>query len=372
MRRFPVAFRLLGAFARVFAALSVAATGGVASADPMDPTVHRLGVVSATDPRPCSTDGTMLAMNVSSCAPDNATFQRLVVQLGNSVASAGLSPARTVGYRHFYIGAEVSFTHLDGSSSATPPGFVAEGGATTPEELEASRADWDTFREQNYLRLATEGGSLGANADPTQQQARYRDGNRFVDGNYAWTRLAFRKGLPLGLELGGSVGRILNTSMWAFSFEVKWALLEGFRSRWPAAFPDFAVRASVTTLTGLRGFTLTVPTFDVVLSKGFVIADTFTLTPYVAGQMVWLVSDSEVVDVTPANLTDNAGDDSLVTFDRIREWHPRILAGLQLQYTRFVVNGAFRTDLGNPARGMSDVGKMPRQWAIDVGVGVVY
>lgn len=339
------------------------ATGAasIARAEPMDPTIQRLGVVSDTDRRPCSSDGTNILAGAS-CAPDNRSFQRMALQLGNAVASAGLSPARTVGYRHFYLGAEVSFTSLGGHDAAAPPTSYDDG----------TQAEWAAFRDANYMRLATEGGTLGAGADPATQQARYRNGNRFVGSTYAWTRLAFRKGLPLGFEVGGSVGRILDTNSWAFSFEMKWALLEGFRRRWPAAFPDLAVRGSVTTLTGLRGFTLTVPTFDLILSKGFVLGSTVTVTPYVAGQAIWIVADSEVVDVTPGNLADNSGDRSLVTFDRIREWHPRILAGLQLQYVHFVVNGAFRYDLGNPARGMSEAGSMPRQWSVDVGLGVVY
>lgn len=361
MNRVSVATRLSAVFLG-FVATALGAPS--ASADPMDPTVHRLGVVSPTDLRPCSVDGTNITVGSGVCAPDNATFQRLALQLGNSIASAGLSPARTVGYRHFYLGAEVAFTRLDGIDASAPP--------TAVDDSDATRAEWDAFRERNYLRLATEGGSLGASPDPADQAARYRNGNRFAASTYSWTRLAFRKGLPLGLEIGGSVGRILDTGMWAFSFEVKWALFEGFRRRWPAIFPDLAVRGAVTTLTGLRGFTLTVPTFDVTLSKGFVLAHSVTVTPYVAGQLVWIMADSEVVDVTPGNLADNDGERSLVTFDRIREWHPRIRAGLQLQYTRFVLNGAFRTDLGNPARGMSAIGSMPKQWAIDVGVGVVY
>ena len=341
----------------------------VARADNMDPTVHRLGISGPNDSTPCSTDGTNLRAGVGQCFADNATYQRLVLQLGTAVASAGLSPARTVGYRHFYVGVEVATTSVGGSSGAAPP--VLTG--TDPAADRNASAAW---REDNFFRLATEGNPIApsgnAGTDQTVAATRYAEGNRFTASALTWTRIAFRKGLPLGLEIGGSAGRVMQTSLWAFSFEVKWSLFEGFRHRWPAAFPDLAVRGSVTAVAGIRGFQLTVPTFDIRLSKSFVIGSSVVLSPYVAGQAVWIMADSEVIDVTPGNLADNDGDQSIVVFDRIREWHPRILAGLEVRYTRFVVNGAFRYDLLDPARNFNNTHNAPKQWSVDVGVGVVY
>ena len=108
------------------------------------------------------------------------------------------------------------------------------------------------------------------------------------------------------------------------------------------------VTPAPTAVAGIRGFQLTVPTFDIRLSKSFVIGSSVVLSPYVAGQAVWIMADSEVIDVTPGNLADNDGDQSIVVFDRIREWHPRILAGLEVRYTRFVVNAA--PDAAGPVR----------------------
>lgn len=341
--------------------LGVAALAPIARADEMDPTLHRLGIMSPTDFRPCSADGIALRTAGTQCAPDNATYQRIVLQLGNAVASVGLSPARTIGYRHFYVGMEVATTHIAGANSTTPPDF----NTGTSDEF----ADW---RADNYFRIGTEGRPLADPSSVTESTIRYEQGNRFTNSNLTLARVAFRKGLPLGLELGGSAGHILQTNMWAFTFEVKWALFEGFRHRWPAAFPDLSVRASVTSLAGIRGFSLTVPTFDARISKSIVIGSTVTLTPYVGGQLVWIMADSEVIDVTPGNVADNAGDASLVVFDRIREFHPRILAGLELRYTRFVMNGAFRYDIMDPARNFSAARNMPKQWTVDIGVGVVY
>ncbi len=343
--------------------LSLASAPGRARADAMDPSVHRLGIAGPSDYRPCSLDGTSIrGGGITQCFPDNGSFQRMVLQLGSAIAAPGLSPARTVGYRHFYVGFETSHTSIHGSSGQAPV-----------DPSTADSATWESFREDNFFRLATNGNRPDA-ADPTEVQNHYQLGNRFASSGLTWMRLAFRKGLPLGLELGGSVGRVLDTSLWAFTFEIKWALFEGFRHRWPAAFPDLAVRGSVSTVAGLHGLTLTVPTFDVTLSKGFVLGDAVRVSPYVSGQFVWILADSEVVDVTPGSLSDNDGRESLVVFDQVRAWHPRILAGLQVEYTRFVLNGAFRYDLGNPAaRGLDAItGPMPKQWTIDVGVGVRY
>lgn len=344
--------------------LSLTSVPRTAYALPMDPTVHRLGIAGGNDYRPCSLDGTTIRSDggVTQCFADDATYQRMMLQLGTAIASPGLSPARTVGYRHFYMGVETSHTRLNGMNASMVP----------PDPATGSSAEWQAWREQNFMRLATSGDRPDP-GDPAAVASFYNNGNRFASNGLTWLRLAFRKGLPFGLEVGGSAGRLIDTSVWVFTFDVKWSLLEGFRRRWPAMFPDFAVRASVSSLAGVNGFTLTVPTADVIISKGFVLGHAVTVSPYVSGQIMWLMADSEVVDVTPGSLTDNDGRESLVVFDRIRAWHPRILAGLQIQYSRFVLNGAFRYDLGNPARGLDAITTdMPKQWTVDVGVGVTY
>lgn len=351
--------------ALLLASLVLSATSFVRTAHalPMDPTVHRLGISGGNDYRPCSLDGTNINQSgITQCFPDNSTYQRMMLQIGTAIAAPGLSPARTVGYRHFYMGIETSTTHLNGMNANSTP----------PDAATGSSAEWQAWREQNFLRLSTAGNRPDAGTPGAVAQD-YNYGNRFTASNLTWMRLAFRKGLPLGLEIGGSAGRLINTSLWVFTFEVKWSLFEGFRHRWPAIFPDLAVRAAASTVTGIHGFTLTVPTLDVTLSKGFVLGHAVTVTPYVSGQIMWLLADSEVVDVTPGNLADNDGRQSLVVYDRIRAWHPRLLAGLQVQYTRFVLNGGFRYDLGNPANGLDAVvGSMPKQWTLDFGLGVSY
>ena len=160
--------------------LGVAALAPVARADNMDPTVHRLGVTSPTDATPCSVDGVSLRAGVTQCFPDNATYQRLVLQLGTALASAGLSPARTMGYRHFYVGMEVATTHIGGANSAAPP-VVGTG---TSQEF----ADW---RADNFFRIGTEGDPI-ANPTPADTSVRYEQGNRFTSSNLTLARIAFR------------------------------------------------------------------------------------------------------------------------------------------------------------------------------------
>ena len=314
------------------ALLAVLAVAPRAAADPMDVTLSRLGVDGMGQ---CPADG-----SVPTCVGDEANYQRLMLQLGNVVAHPVLSPARTLGYRHFYVGLESSVTSIHGPS---------------------------TQAARNYWSLGTDGGS----------SATYEQGNLYSESRLPAFRIATRKGLPFGFELGASVGRLVHTSNWLWGFELKWSLLEGFRRGGAAFLPDLAVRGTVTGITGTRGFTMTVPTADVILSKGFVLGRTLWLTPFVAGQMVWTIVDSGVVDLSPGSVTDNDTGANLYVFDKIRAWHPRIAAGFQIQYLHFQLTGAFRYDLGDPSRGLDAVNgspnpKMPQQWAVDVGVGVAY
>lgn len=347
--------------------LSSALCSVPAEAEPMDPTVHRFGISSPTDFTPCSFDGTTITAPGGQCYADNDSYQRLLVQFGNAVSLSGLSPARTTGYRHFYVGLETSISNLGGVDGSAPP---TSGMRDTPGQTTVSD-EWQRYQAGNFLRIGTEGNPLSPTDTPAQQ-ARYYEGNNLADGRLTWMRLAFRKGLPLGLEIGGSAGRVLQTSLWTFSFEMKWALLEGYRRRWPAAFPDFALRAGVTSIAGVHGFTLTVPTFGFTISKPIVLGDTITLTPYITAQAVWIFADSEVVDVTPGSDLDNEGDKSLITFDRIREWHPRLAGGLQVRYTRFLFNALFRMDVSDQLRGLNQLTSGDNQWSVDIATGVLY
>lgn len=299
-----------------------------ARAAPMDPVLDRLcltddGAAPCVDP--------LNGVNT----PDEESYSRLMQQLSTVVASPVLTPARTVGYRHFQLTLDASITNIAGEAT-------------------------------DYWRRGTEGRHVDP-ADPVASADAFANGNRDVDSNMSFTRLTLRKGLPLGFELGAAVGHPRSTSLWMWTFEVKWALFEGYRRGFAGWVPDLAVRGTVTAVTGTRGYTMTVPTFDVILSKPIAIGRTIRVSPYVAGQLIWTIADSEIIDFTPGNVD----DDQFGVFQPIRAFHPRIAAGLELRASYFVASGTFHYDITDPGGGDVASGQ-PAQWSAAFSAGIVY
>jgi hypothetical protein len=328
----PIASRLqtmgrFSAFSLVIAACFVHASSS--RAQPMDPVLDRLCLTDASDPTSFCTD----PVNGANL-PDTENYSRLMQQLATVAAAPVLTPARTMGYRHFQLSIDESITNISGNAAA-------------------------------YWRRGTEGRTV----DPGSPEAPllFANGNDEVDANMSFTRVTIRKGLPLGFELGASAGHLRNTSLWLWNFEVKWALFEGYRRRFPGWVPDLAVRGTVTAMTGTRGYTMTVPTFDVILSKPIVIGRTIRVSPFVAGQMIWTIVDSEIIDLTPGNIM----DDTFTVFPTLRAFHPRIAAGLELRASYFVASGAFHYDITDPGGG-DIAANQPSQWSAAASVGIIY
>ncbi|MFW6050682.1 MAG: hypothetical protein ACODAU_05880 [Myxococcota bacterium] len=309
-------------------------------------------------------------------------WRSLVSQLGATMAPPVLEPAHTVGPGGFYLGVETWVTGIDD--------------------------------DEEYWGYGTEGDDV------------FADYNRFTRSTYTWFRLNVRKGLPYGFELGASAGHALHTTYWTWGFTLKLALLEGFRTGVGYA-PDIAIRASVQTLTGDSELNLTVPSIDLILSKPFTVAKTAQLTPFVAGQAMWMLGDSEVVDMSPGtnaydvcdpgtpqqsfdNNEQNPGDparnttvcngdpsdfDNNHVFDQVRALRTRLTAGLQYQYMALTLTASFAIDLLKPGQLDDDVATydeltgtdgagnpeteqvtnrdlLPRQWTVSVGAGLTY
>ena len=154
-----------------------------ASADPMDAALERYRIAAGT----LDADGNLLCSGsapgggVVSFCPDNDNWRRLMSQQAFALAPPILSPARTVGYRGFYLGLETGTSGIDDG--------------------------------ERYWQLGTRGNST----------ATFDAGNRFVDSSITWMRLALRKGLPFGFELGMSMGRPFHSSLWMWGVSVKWS-----------------------------------------------------------------------------------------------------------------------------------------------------
>ncbi|MFT5356378.1 MAG: hypothetical protein ACI9KE_003603, partial [Polyangiales bacterium] len=193
---------------------------------------------------------TETAPGSGSWEPNNDAFTRLASQLGFALAAPNLAPARTTGYRGFYIGFETSVAGIDDGA--------------------------------DYWADGTEGDDMSTGR------------NRFVSSALTSSRLSLRKGLPYGLEIGASLGRFYNTDSWIWGGELRIALLEGFREGVMGFIPDLAVRGAVRTLTGESELHITVPSLDFIASKPIVLGGAVVFTPIIAAQLMWILADSEL------------------------------------------------------------------------------
>ena len=290
--------------------------------------------------------------------PDQAAWTRLATQLGFAVAPTLLTPARTNGTRGFYVGFETSVVGIT-ENSATD--FWARG---------------------------TEGDAMST----------FDTGNRFLQNHYYLSRIHLRKGLPFGFELGLSAGHPYNTDYFLWGAELKIAILEGFREGIPAFLPDIAVRAAVTTVTGDDEFSLTVPTFDIIVSKRLVAGGSVMITPIVGAQLMWTLADGEFVDLTPERnafeecrpgagwpepmdppasstftCTGSAQDfGNYGLFGKVRGFRARMVIGMEIRYRLFAVNFGMHWDLRRPEDFDDDFAglDLARQWNFSFGLGL--
>lgn len=289
---------------------------------------------------------------------DNPAWFSLMSQLGFALASPALAPARTTGARGFYIGFETSVTS------------IADGA--------------------DYWRRGTEGDAMTLGE------------NRFVRSSLVNSQLTLRKGLPFGLEIGGSVGHFYGSEQWTLGGELRFAILEGFREGAAGFLPDIAVRGAVRTMVGDNEFHLTVPSIDFTISKPIVLGGVATLTPIINAQMLWILADSELVDLTPdrdafaecapvagpppapAPGEPPAGSSIQCTgsgqdfsnnglFPDVRAFRARMSLGFQLRYRIFTLLTSFQWDLRRPSDSDDAIPTgTPRQWTLNIGLGATY
>jgi hypothetical protein len=211
-------------------------------AESMDPELSRLRVPPGKGGCP-STAG---------FCPNDEAFERLVSDLAVSMAPPVGSGAASLGVRGFSLRLSTSVTPISGRHWAV------------------GSAGKDAARES-------------FNASP--------------DGVLAWNRVEVHKGLPFGLEFGGSFGQGLDTSLWSFAAELRVALFEGFRSGL-GALPDVAVRGAYQWMLGSREMSLQTVAFDVTLSKPYVVAGRHQLTPWIAMQALFANAKTQPIDLS--------------------------------------------------------------------------
>ena len=302
------------------------------------------------------------------CRPDNASFKNMVSELGFAIAPSAFYPARTTGVGGFAVSLEASYTRI------SPDRVADANGAKVP-----------------YWHLGTQGAQ-----DPNTKQ--FSIVNNAPDSIIQIYAIKARKGLPLGFEIAGSLGTIANTSLWVGGGDLRWSLMEGFRTGALGLLPDISLGGGVRTLTGTSKFYLTTVGIDVKMSKPITLQDSAVLIPTIGYQRIIIFGDSNVVDSTPnvdalgqcggggpdpstgaprchnklPNGTDNSVDfANSFTFEKVRVHRNRGLVGLNYRYELIWLGSQIAFDITEPKdENPFLVGS--RQWTLSFEGGVVF
>lgn len=218
---------------------------GAARARPMDPRLANLLV----DPSCRSTAG-------AACAPDRASYTKLVSQLGFALAPHGVHGARTTGLAGFDVSLTASLTSIDSAAEYWRRGTAGSGGAAALEN----------GNPEKYLQLH---------------------------------ELELRKGFGFGIEAAASLGVMPHTSALSWGADLRVALLEGMRHGAWRYLPDTSLGASLRQATGLGELELGTLAVEGRLSHPFASPAGFVVTPWIGYQWVRISADSSLVDLTP-------------------------------------------------------------------------
>lgn len=352
--------RRIGWIAWIAAAAAVVGAVSVpreAQADTMDPALARL-----TTDNNCRTGGGPggLYYNPSSgyqrCGTDDIAFAKLIAEWGFALAPTAMHPARTTGYGGFDLAFEGAFTNISKDASYWHKGTQGK------QDPNNKLFSVENTGPDSYIQVFA------------------------MKTRYGFAPLSLPLGI-LGLELGTKIGFMGNSNIGILGADIRLALLEGFRTGWPAIFPDFAVGGSVTTVTGNPEFQMTVAAADAQLSKPIPIGGSVVLTPYLGYSFVRIFGDSGLIDLTPntdaLNYCGYKGGNSPATpdpspnkpyhdgqpvcstgtsadfnntavFNPVRMTRHRIDAGLQLRFQMVRIGAHFVTDVVDPEQANKD------------------
>lgn len=354
--------------------LMAAAT--VARAEPMDPALERL----VTNPECHNDKGQFTPENLDpnapvfqggsvKCLPDQAAFKKMINQYGFAFAPSAMHTARTTGVGGFQLSLEAQYTKIDDGA--------------------------------DYWKYGTQGP-----IDPTSKDASIV--NNSPQSLLQLYSIKATKGFAFGLEVTGAVGFMPKTSMLSGGADVRFALLEGFRTGMLGILPDASIGGGVRTISGASQFQLTVASLDAQISKPLPIEDSSILTPYIGYQYIWIFGDSGLIDLTPGtdaiqycdyqgqNVPNSPGAaapydgqpicdsgnisdfNNNTVFDNARLERQRLLAGLNYRYEMVMVGGQFMFDLIDPADAQNSqedkdiLEGEPKQWTIAFELGGVF
>jgi hypothetical protein len=333
-------FGFLGAWLALVAACLPARN---ARADDMDLALSRLSRGACARTLAGAEDFALRSDGAQVLTPDNDAFARLSSQLSAAAAPALLAPVTTGGPSGFDVAFETSVTGLDHGASYWTRGSEGNSGIDTCD---------------------------GRNSD--------------VSSALALSRLRFTKGLPLGLSLGASIGRLYTTSLWTLGAELKLAILEGLTQPWA---PALAVRVASSSVIGDAALSLNMFSADVILSKEWLAGRALKLAPYLGLGLVYGRARSATIDLTPNidALACSAGEDRVcnaqglgassddlghdVRFAPVNLLRQRGFVGLWARYGLFALAAEFMLDLMQPR---AEAQRTPRQWSAHVAPSLAF
>ncbi len=106
-------------------------------------------------------------------------------------------------------------------------------------------------------------------------------------------KLRVRVGLPFGIDVGGSYAYVPGISVKVAGGEIKWAAFKG-----GVTIPAVAIRGTYTTLIGVSDISLQTYGADLNISKGFAI-----FTPYIGVGQIWIKSKETTSVITLSSET---------------------------------------------------------------------
>ena len=113
-------------------------------------------------------------------------------------------------------------------------------------------------------------------------------------------KLHIAKGLPFGIDLAASLSSVPSTDIKLTGAEIRYAIIKG-----GIALPAVAIRAAMTSMTGVPELAFSTKSLDISISKGFLM-----FTPYAGVGQVWVTSTPQ--GTAAATLTEEAFTQSKV------------------------------------------------------------
>ncbi|MCC7074525.1 MAG: hypothetical protein IT383_24675 [Deltaproteobacteria bacterium] len=162
----------------------------------------------------------------------------------------------------------------------------------------------------------------------------------------ARARKGFVLPVPLTSEVEFGAEWLIDSQLLNLGTNVRVALNEGFR--W---IPDLAVQAGINRLVGNDELDLLTVTAGGQVSKGFGVAGSFNVNPFVGYQSIWVNASSRIVDADPLD-TANVEDNVVFALQPLAQNRmDRLSLGLRLVVAVVSLSGGVDIDFMDPVDG---------------------